>query len=225
VNPFNPYASYEIDDLMKFLKEHKLRRAPGKEYEYSNVGLGLLGTALAKRAGKTYEELIIERIAGPLKMNDTTITLSDDQKSRSASGASALGLPAIMWDFPALAGCGAIRSTLDDMLIFLRANLSPEKTPLAKAIALSHKPRFTIRAATDDVPESLEIGLGWHITTHKGKKIVWHNGMTGGFASILLAVPEKQWGVVVLGNTASPEIDKLANGLLLEMLQGKLPAK
>lgn len=225
VNPLNPYSKYQVDDLLDFLKEHKLRRAPGKEYEYSNLGSGLLGTALAKSVGKTYEQLIVERIAQPLKMNDTTITLSDDQKARAASGSSVLGVPAMMWDFPALAGCGAIRSTLDDMLLFMRANLAPEQTPLAKPIALSHQPRFTIRPATKELPESLEIGLGWHITTHDGTKVIWHNGMTGGFASMLIVVPEKNWGVIVLGNSASPKIDELANSLLLDMLHGKLPAK
>jgi CubicO group peptidase (beta-lactamase class C family) len=224
-NPLNPYADYKVDDLLKFLAEYKLKRSPGEEYEYSNLGMGLLGTALAKHAGKTYEELTIERICKPLGMSDTTITLTDDQKSRMATGANALGLPIPPWDIPALAGAGALRSTLHDMLIFARANLAPEKTPLAKSIELAHKSRFTIRAATEKIPHSGEIGLGWQITVEPGGTIIWHNGMTGGYASYMALVPSKQWGVVVLGNTAADEIDKVGEGLLIKMLQGKLPRK
>jgi CubicO group peptidase (beta-lactamase class C family) len=224
-NPLNPYADYKPDDLLKFLAEYKLERSPGAEFEYSNLGMGLLGAALAKHAGKTYEELTIERICKPLGMSDTTITLSDDQKSRMATGANALGLPLPPWDIPALAGAGALRSTLHDMLIFARANLAPEKTTLAKPIELAHKSRFTIRAATEKIPHSGEIGLGWQITVEPSGTIIWHNGMTGGYASYMALVPKKRWGVVVLGNTATDAIDKVGEGLLINMLQGKLPRR
>lgn len=224
-NPLNPYADYKFDDLLKFLADHKLKRSPGAEFEYSNLGMGLLGAALAKHAGKSYEELTIERICKPLGMNDTTITLSDDQKSRMAAGSNALGLKIPPWDIPGLAGAGALRSTLHDMLLFARANLAPEKTPLAKSIELAHKSSFTIRPATEKVPQSGEIGLAWQITVDRGGTIIWHNGMTGGYASYMALVPSKQWGVVVIGNTATGEIDKVGEGLLVEMLQGKLPRK
>jgi D-alanyl-D-alanine-carboxypeptidase/D-alanyl-D-alanine-endopeptidase len=224
INPLNPYAHYQAADLAKFLAEYKLPRAPGKKYEYSNLGMGLLGNALAKQAGTSYEELVKERICGPLGVSDTTITLSQDQESRMASGVSTLGLPAMNWDFPALPGCGAIRSTLHDMLIYLRANVAPESTPLAKAIAFEHEPRLTIREADAKSPNKLEIGLAWHITTENGNQIIWHNGMTGGYAAFVAVVPTKKWGEVVLGNTATSEIDNLGNGLLKDLLAGKLPA-
>jgi len=221
-NPFNPYAYYQVDDLYKFLAGHELTRAPGKEYEYSNLGMGLLGHALARQAGKTYEELLNERICGPLGMTDTAITLSKDQASRLASGTFMFGLPAMNWDLPAIPGCGAVRSSLRDMLIYLRANLSGT-TPLAKAIALAHEPRFTIREANATFPDKLEIGLAWHITTDAGDKIVWHDGMTGGYAAFVALVPGKHWGVVVLGNRATSEVDQFGNGLLKDMLKGNLP--
>jgi serine-type D-Ala-D-Ala carboxypeptidase/endopeptidase len=224
-NPLNPYADYKVDDLLKFLAEHKLRRSPGDEFEYSNLGMGLLGTALAKHSGKTYEALAIERICKPLGMDDTTITLSGDQKKRMAAGFNALGIPIPPWDIPALAGAGALRSTLHDMLTFARANLSPETTELAQAIKLAHKSKFTIRAATEKVSQSAEIGLGWQITIDRGGTILWHNGMTGGYASYMALVPSQHWGVVVIGNTACDEIDKVGEGLLINMLQGKLPRK
>ena len=69
--------------MFEFLGKHELRRPPG-EYEYSNLGMGLLGHVLATKAGKSYEQLVVERICDPLKMNDTRITLSDDQRKRLA---------------------------------------------------------------------------------------------------------------------------------------------
>jgi serine-type D-Ala-D-Ala carboxypeptidase/endopeptidase len=223
-NPLNPYAYYRESDLDKFLAEYKLPQAPGKEYKYSNLGMGLLGHELAKHAGKSYEQLVKERICGPLTMADTTITLSKDQESRMASGISPLlGIPAMNWDFPALAGCGAIRSTLADLLIYVRAQLTPESTPLGKAVAMTHEPRFTILGDPKS-KDKLEIALAWHISTDGDKQIIWHNGMTGGYAAYVAFVLAKKWGVVVLGNTATGEIDKLGNGLMQDLLAGKLRA-
>jgi CubicO group peptidase (beta-lactamase class C family) len=222
-NPLNPYASYTDKDLHEFLADYKLSRAPGKKYDYSNLGVGLLGHALAKRAGKTYEELLKERVCEPLKMSDTTITLSDDRSARMASGVSAiLGIPAMKWDFGSMHGCGAIRSTLHDMLIYLHANLAPGDISLAKAIELAHEPRFeVISVEKKDHSYKFEIGLAWQISTEDGQKIVWHNGMTGGYASYLALVPEKKRGIVVLANTATGAVDELGNDLLKEMLKRK----
>jgi CubicO group peptidase (beta-lactamase class C family) len=222
INPLNPYAHYQREQLEAFLAEYQLARRPGKEYDYSNFGMGLLGYALAERAGKTYQQLLVERICRPLRLPDTRVNLSKNQQARLATGISPLGLPTMNWDFPTLAGAGGIRSTLDVMLVFLQANMHPGKTPLAKAIRLSHKPRFVVHAPTEKSPRKVEIGLGWHInTTPEGMRIVWHNGMTGGYASYVGFVPEKKIGIVVLGNTATGKLDDFAVRSLKRLAEAK----
>src|SRR5580700_3787583 len=72
-DPFNPYAGYSVDDLYQFLSSYTLRRDPGSEVEYSNLGAGLLGHLLAYRAGTDYESLIGTRITRPLSMPDTVL--------------------------------------------------------------------------------------------------------------------------------------------------------
>ena len=47
----DPYAEYRAVDLHAFLAGYLLQRDPGTQFEYSNVGIGLLGHALAMRAG------------------------------------------------------------------------------------------------------------------------------------------------------------------------------
>ena len=44
----NPYADYTVEQLYSFLSGHELRRAVGSEFEYSNLGVGLLGHVLAR---------------------------------------------------------------------------------------------------------------------------------------------------------------------------------
>jgi CubicO group peptidase (beta-lactamase class C family) len=75
-DPSNPYADYTVEKLYDFLSRYELTRDIGAMYEYSNLGVGLLGHLLALRAGTSYEELLTKRILQPLGMRDTAITLS-----------------------------------------------------------------------------------------------------------------------------------------------------
>ncbi len=126
-DPMNPYADYTITDMGAFLAKHKLRREPGEKSEYSNLGMGLLGQALALKAGYDYESLVEKTIWQPLGMTDTRITFDDHDLARVAQGHDFDGNPTANWDIPALAGAGAIRSTTGDMLKFLAANLGLRK--------------------------------------------------------------------------------------------------
>ena len=63
-DPANPYADYTVEQLYQFLSSYQLTRDIGSQFEYSNLGGGLLGQALARRAGMDYEALVRSRIAG-----------------------------------------------------------------------------------------------------------------------------------------------------------------
>jgi hypothetical protein len=96
------------------------------------------------------------------------------------------------WDFDALAGAGAMRSTANDMLRYLRANMGIDQSSLTAAMKLAQEPR-------SDFTKTIRIGLAW-MTTRKG--IIWHNGGTGGYRSFLGFTADGRRGVVVLSNTA-----------------------
>jgi len=205
----NPYVDYTVAQLYQFLSSYQLTRDPGAQYEYSNLGGGLLGHVLALRAGMSYEALVRSRICDPLGMKDTRITLTPEMKARMAVGHNQALEPVGNWDLPTLAGAGALRSTANDMLTFLAANLGYVKSPLAPAMAAMLK----VRRPTG-MP-GLEIALGWHIRTIDDKEIVWHNGGTGGFRSFMGFDPAARTGVVALSNTFTTiGVDDIAMHLL-----------
>ncbi len=175
----NPYADYSVQQLYDFLSSYTLTRDIGAQYEYSNLGMGLLGHALALRAGKPYEPLLIERVLNPLQMNDTRITLTPSMAKRFVTGHDTDMEAVPAWDLPTLAGAGALRSTAHDMLRFGRAvsEARSGKGPLASAFTLSMEPRRPTASPT------MRIALGWHVRTTNGRTITWHNGGTGGFRS------------------------------------------
>ena len=130
-NPANPYADYGAQQLYEFLSGYQLTRDPGAQFEYSNLGVGLLGHALSLATGKSYEELERTRVWAPLRMEHTAITLTPWMKAHLALGHDEQGNVVPNWDLDVLAGAGAIRSTANDMLKFADANLHPERGPLA----------------------------------------------------------------------------------------------
>ena len=104
---------------------------------------------------------------------------------------------------------GALRSTANDMLAFLAANLGYKKSPLAPAMAAMLK----IRRPTGS--PGLEIALGWHIFTSNGNDIIWHNGGTGGYRSFVGYDAKARTGVVVLSNAETATgVDDIGRHLL-----------
>jgi D-alanyl-D-alanine-carboxypeptidase/D-alanyl-D-alanine-endopeptidase len=196
-DPSNPYADYSIDQLYQFLSSVQLTRDIGSQYEYSNLGGGLLGHLLARQAGMDYEALVRSRVTRPLGMTSTSITLSPEMKARLAAGHNQMLQPTANWDLPALAGAGALRSSTNDLLTFLSATLGYTQSPLAPAMAAM----TTIRRPTET--PGLEIALGWHIFAGKGKEIIWHNGGTGGYRTFIGYDPKARTGVVVLSNAGT----------------------
>ena len=195
-DPANPYADYSAEQLYQFLSSYQLTRDIGSQFEYSNLGGGLLGHALARRAGMDYEALVRSRIAVPLGMSSTGITLTPEMKARLALGHNDKLVVVPNWDFQVLAGCGALRSSVNDLLTFLAANLGYKKSPLAPAMAAM----LSVRRPTG-TPGTGEIGLGWLITKPSDDEIVWHNGGTGGYRSFIGYDAKTRVGVVVLSNT------------------------
>lgn len=196
-DPANPYADYSVDQLYQFLSRYTLPRDIGERYEYSNLGGGLLGHILARRAGVDYEDLVHQRITGPLGMGSTAITLSPDLKARMAVGHDQTLKPVENWDLPTLAGAGALRSTTNDLLVFLAAELGYTDTPLKTAMAAQIAPRQPTGM------KNVEVALGWHVSSTSAGEIIWHNGGTGGFRTFMGFDPKARAGVVVLTNTAT----------------------
>ncbi len=184
--PKNPYADYTVENLYAFLNSYTLPRDIGAQEEYSNLGVGLLGHILALRAGKDYESLLRERILAPLAMTSTAITLTPALRARLVPGHDDKRAPAANWDLPTLAGAGAIRSSVNDMLKFAAAACALRQTPLAAAFTLSQTP----------------VRLAWQQSTRFSEPVLWHNGGTGGYRSMMACSLANKRAAVVLSNVA-----------------------
>ena len=213
VSSSNPYQNATEASLVRLLPHLKLLSRPGERHFYSNLGVGMLGHGLARRAGCTYGALLDRVIVGPLGMSDTVAsTASNDQRpdpTRRVVGRKQDGTPAPFWDFDVYDGAGGIRSTLADLIRFAQAHLEGlenPKAPLASAIRRATSSWFVIE------PQHAEVGLNWFrrlpaADDKHGVFFLWHNGETGGFRSFLGIRPDRRAAVVLLMARADPSLE------------------
>jgi len=197
-DPLNPYAHYTREQVFQYLSTYSLTREPGVQYEYSNLGMGLVGLMLEHLKTKTYSEIVSERICAPLGMKSTFIDVPAPMRPLIATPYAAT-TQVSGWDIPALAAAGALKSSAADMTLFLKACLGVTDTPLKAALARAEAPL----EKTD--MQSVSVGYGWHIRHSKNADIVWHNGGTGGYKSFTGYIKQKNLGVVILVNNSTVE--------------------
>jgi CubicO group peptidase (beta-lactamase class C family) len=208
-NLTNPYRDYDSAKAAAFLNHYELPRRPGDSQEYSNLGASVLGYLLAQKAGKSYDQLLQERIAKPLRMTDCTVDLSEDQRKRLATPHDRFGSATPPWTCSDLPGAGGIYATTRDMMRFAEAQLTPPNGKLGEAIELAWKQQ---RDADASGPAT---GLNWMIAGDGRTR--WHNGQTGGSHSAIFINRKLHCAVVVLCNTALlNEVDQLAMQLVLK---------
>ncbi len=195
----DPYKNYSVNDLYFFINNYILEREPGTRYEYSNLGMGLLGHLMTRASGMTYENLLHKYILDSLGMTQTGITLSPEMTKNLAKGYTEKGEPSGLWNMNVLEGAGAIRSNLKDMMTYLAFHMGKtDKLDFKDGLTLMQKRRF------ETGMDNIYIGMGWHISeTGGGKQVIWHDGGTGGYRSFIAFLPELQSGVVVLTNQAN----------------------
>lgn len=195
VDPQDPYAHYTVETMYAFLSGHELRRDPGEEAEYSNLGVGVLGHALARAARTTYGDLVHTRILEPLGMSMTGYALDGEIAEWMAKGHRSGEVVPYWFATEAIHGAGGLRSSMEDMLTYLKANVGPAETDLERAM------RFAQEAKRPLGGEGQRIGLGWQVMEYQGRDLTVHGGGTGGFSTYIGFDQELGVGFVLFTNT------------------------
>ena len=229
-DPSNPFAGYDRVALHQFLVSHGTAKPADAKYLYSSLGIGLLGYALAQRTGESYADLIRAEITGPLQMNDTVFTLSPAQVRRIIQGHDAGMEPvdAGLGDSGIFTGAVGAKSSVEDLLTYLDANLHPERyatgsfgATLPAAFGIDHQLRGNVKQNT-------EVAFSWlyDVESHSYQ----HDGTTPGYTAHVEFAPGEDRGIVVLYNRMDEVpgqerfVDRVAENVN-ELMSGKPAAR
>ncbi|MFT3718389.1 serine hydrolase [Pseudorhodoferax sp.] len=200
----DPYAGYGWREMALFLRGWRGSRPRDTQYAYSNLGYGLLGQALALRAGAgDYPALLARRVLQPLGLA-ADIGFAAPAGRRTVQGHDADGRPAGPWHFePAMAGAGALLGCTRGLQRYAQAALGAFEHPLQPAFTLC------LQRHGDGPGPINPVGLAWLLAPLDGRTLFNHEGATAGFAASLWLDPVRRTAAAVLSGAAT-EVGDLA---------------
>ncbi len=193
-DPLSPYRYYTTEKLYGYLSTHLvLHSTPGEQRTYSNLGFGVLGTILTAMTEKSYETLLAESVCAPLGMQQTFVELTAERARMMVRGRDPDGriLPLSVGDCGALTGAGGIKSSVKDLVKYLRANLT-DTTYFALA-----------QSSMKDYDSHFTGGLGWGTYSDRGLHHVGAFGATGGYTSGIIFERKCRVGIILLTNVSA----------------------
>lgn len=210
-NKANPYQHYDQGKLESYLQKQLKLKRPG-QFIYSNLGVGILATALCSFTGYSYEQLLQQLICKPFGLNQVT-TSREKVKNSLIQGLSTKGVVVPYWDLGAFLGAGGVYASISDLATYMLANINR-----ASPIFVLQQQR------TASIDKHMGIGLGWFIVKkqNRDKTVYFHDGGTGGFTSICLMNADEKKGVAILSNISAEHfvkrslLPKLAQDLYLK---------
>ncbi|MBO8202744.1 beta-lactamase family protein [Streptomyces smyrnaeus] len=168
------YARYDTERLLRAFATTRPRHPAGRRWNYSNFGVALLGSALARAGSAAYPALLGTRVLRPLGLTGTTLgpgPVGADAVGHRANGRS----PLPPTDMGAFAAAGAVRATPHDMLSYLEAHLHPAGTPLSGPLKEVQEPQLHRGGRRGETHT-----LTWFQHPAPGGPILFHAGATFG---------------------------------------------
>jgi CubicO group peptidase (beta-lactamase class C family) len=199
----DPYGEYNKKKLLNYFRKSKIKFKPAdkNKVNYSNLGVALLATGLENFLGKSYEELLQQRIAAPGELVSLTTDLNKCPIEFLAHGHTN-DRSVSHWTYKAFKATGGIYSNLADMTMFLK-NLFTKEGSLRSHLDVMIKSKSSDKSR-----------LGLFMDKNKAQTFYWHNGGTGGFTSYMSFDIENQYGIVILNNSYDAPITELGNKVM-----------
>jgi D-alanyl-D-alanine-carboxypeptidase/D-alanyl-D-alanine-endopeptidase len=227
--PFNPnnmegaddrtqYETWSVDDMYECVANIELLFDPGSDYQYSNLGMSLLGEALARAGHKSYEELVVERICRPLGMTSTWVRPTAELRGRLAMGRDERDASTGPWQLDALAPAGAIHSTANDLMKYVAAHAGITETELTPLMKSTHVLQYEDRRGSPGAP-GLRFGrtaMPWMGggDDPPGMELLGHAGGAGSYHAWVGFDVRQRRGVVALTTDNSLSIIAVGGTLL-----------
>ncbi|WP_419857710.1 serine hydrolase domain-containing protein [Candidatus Palauibacter irciniicola] len=202
---------------------------PGTQYQYSNIGYGVLGYALQRAAGTSFMDLVEDRLFEPLGMRSSAFIVGPDLWRRVSVGFANGGDGAVNADFPALehegrgykVPNGGVYATVGDLATFAAAVMGMTEHELLE-------PATRREVMTVQTPEDPDAGYGLGFSIRpvaleggRDVRFVGHGGSVAGYNMYLVFEPESGYGVA-LGrnyNSGATSLGEAGNGLLRALLE------
>jgi CubicO group peptidase (beta-lactamase class C family) len=180
------------------------------KFQYNNLMYLTAGYLVEVVDGRPWEDVVRERLFGPIGMTRSNFSVHDSQKADDFATPydeqedKVLAIP--FRDIANVGPAGSINSCAEDMAKWAavhshRGKLGGKQIIGTALLEEMHSPQMPMGAP----PEKKEIssgsyGLGWMIDTYRGHRRVHHGGAIDGFTANTCLFPDDGLAIVVLNN-------------------------
>ena len=175
--------------------------APGTRFSYSNSGFILLGAVIEKVTGKPWFDVVADALLTPLQLRrtrhaDTNAIVPGRVAGYTMDRATGRFANARFISMTVPAAAGAMESTAEDLIRFIRALVNGQAVPPGGFQAMMTPPANLGETG----PPNVAYGLGTYVWTLRSTTMVGHTGQIDGFASVVAYLPAADATIVALGN-------------------------
>ncbi|AEC19452.1 beta-lactam binding protein AmpH [Pusillimonas sp. T7-7] len=202
----NPFDAFDRAYYWKWMGSNKPAYVPGTTTLYSNLGYGLLGDALAKAGGASYNTVFTNEVATPVGLTDTTNVLNDEQKTRLMTGLDPFQNPDPNATVPDVMYASAgLYSTAADMVRWMEWHLDGSRQQRTDAL-LAHQmwlPYDGLASVVGtEVSDADGMGLGWVVSLPRAGTplLLGKSGGLGGFMTYVVLSPNRDLGIFVVAS-------------------------
>ena len=229
------YATdYNRDEILRRVRFLKPTWSARARFGYQNIMYLAAGEASARVAGKTWDDLVRERIFQPLGMNETNTS------TRALAGKPNVATPhtevddtlrIVPWhNIDNIAPAGSINSSVSDMIKWVRFQLAQGKADgkslvSPSALGETHTAQMVIPVGADarqlnPYTHLNAYGMGWFLQDYRGRGLDQHGGNIDGMSALVGTMPEEKIGFVILTNANGSPVPAIAMYRVLDALLG-----
>ena len=205
-------------DVIDELKNQEMLYPPSKYYQYSNLGLSLLGFIVEEVTQTNFDDYVNQKILIPLSMNNTkTYMSSQDYGKNLTLGYSSLNRniereKVNFFNADGIAAAAGFTSNVEDLAKFARWQIDLVKS-LEKNILAPETLKVMHEIHWDDELTSVTRGLGFGVYNFDGENWVGHGGSCPGYRSQLYINTNKELAYSVMINSSGTSPTKYIAGI------------
>jgi CubicO group peptidase (beta-lactamase class C family) len=201
------FTRQELYQRLRYLEPNRDFRAA---YQYQNLMFMTAGYLAGRLTGMSWEDLVGERIFGPLGMARSNFSVDESQRSDDfAYPYVRIGEDVRQVDFRNLdeiGPAGSINSSVEEMIRYVQFHIDAGKHGDAQLLSETNAqqmqtPQMAIQGSIqyEELGHSA-YGMGFVVESYRGHKVVQHGGGIDGFISLLSLLPRERVGLIVLSN-------------------------
>ncbi len=201
-----PFSREELYHRLRYLEPSKPFRGA---WQYQNLMYMTAGYLAGQRAGTSWEDLVRQRILGPLGMTGASVSMaemlaSDDHATGYGGGRDSMNaLPPFTLD--AIGPAGSINAGVRDMARWVELQLSDGEVDGTRIVSegnlkFLHTPQVFVAPQAQEASPYLLYAPGWFVEVYRGHRLLHHGGNIDGFSALVGFLPDSDLGFVMLTN-------------------------